>query len=723
MFNHTLFLMKTNNLRFSLKLILASAAVLMVNFAKAEVIDTLNVDEVVVKASRLDAKLKNIPQKIEIIGEDEIKTGNQQSLVEVLKQYTNIDLVQYPGVNATISMRGFSPSAVSRSYTLVLIDGKPAGTTNLAAISLNNVERIEVVKGPYSAIYGSDAMAGVVNIITKQGNGDWSGNASVGYGSFKTQNADVFVTGAITDGINFNAGFSHKKRGKDYKIGDNNFLHMSESDQLLLDKNSYGDRMENSEYELNSVNAGLNGKFGEKWSADANVAYTYGNEIGLPGNYWGSYGQSMKDVRRLNLYTDVEFKTGKSTFLLSPYFTQEKDPNYSDNSSERFINFESRVREYGFQFQDMMTLGDFNATAGVDYKTYDYHSERFSDATTPAAPYRPDNRNDNTAVFAQVAYSKGIVDWNLGLRYDHFKYELDANDDLNSVKADEDYNTVNPNLGLQLHLAENLRFHASAGTAFFIPDAYKVAGKYEVSEYFPAWDYTWVASYIGNPDLKPEKSKTVDFGFKYNALKQAFNIDLTYFTTYHKDKIAETTLETGETTYMNADKARMSGLELMSSFDFGKLADQKYKLELYSNWTFMFKSELQIKEDGSTLKKDMQYVSKNTGSFGLFYDSYNGWTSRLNARFLGSRLEADRFAALRPDYSADNYYTRKDYTAADAMIQHPNYLIFDYTLGYNFKNGFNVQGSVLNVLDENYTEKDAYNMAGHSFSIKLGYAF
>lgn len=723
MFNHTLFLMKTNKLRFSLRLVLASAAFWAFNHVNAEVIDTLNVDEVVVKASILDVKLKNIPQKIEIIGEDEIKTGNQQSLVEVLKQYSNIDLIQYPGVNATISMRGFSPSAVSRSYTLILIDGKPAGTTNLAAVNLNNVERVEIVKGPYSAIYGSDAMAGVVNIITKQGQGDWTGNASVGYGSFETQTADVFVTGALTEGINFNAGFSHKKSGKDYKIGDHNFLHLSESDQLLLDKNSYGDRMENSQYELNAVNAGVNGKFGEKWSANVNAAYTYGNKIGSPGNYWGSYGQAMKDVRRLNLYTDVAYKTGKSSFLLSPYFTQEKDPNYSDNTSEGFISFESRVREYGFQFQDMMTFGRFKATAGVDYKTYDYHSERYSDATTPAAPYKPDNRNLNTAVFGQLTYSKGILDWNFGLRYDHFKYELDANEDLNSVKADENYNTVNPNLGLQLHLAENLRFHASAGSAFFVPDAYKVAGQYEVSEYFPDWDYTWVASYVGNPDLKPEKSKTVDFGFKYNALKQAFNIDLTYFTTYHKDKIAETTLESGETTYMNADKARMSGLELMSSVDFGKLADQNYKLELYSNWTFMFKSELQIEDNGNTLKKDMQYVSKTTGSFGLFYDSYKGLISRLNARFLGSRLESDRFAVLRPAYSADNYYTRKDYEASDKIIHHPSYLIFDYTLGYNFKNGFNVQGSVLNLLDENYTEKDGYNMPGRSFSVKLGYAF
>ncbi|MGD9931899.1 MAG: TonB-dependent receptor plug domain-containing protein [Mangrovibacterium sp.] len=715
--------MKTKNFRIPLKWVAVLAAVLAFHFSQAEVIDSLNVEEVVVTASRLDAKLKNIPQKVEVIGQDEIRSGSQESLVEVLKQYTNIDLVQYPGISATISMRGFSPSAVSRSYTLVLIDGKPAGTTNLAAINLNNVERIEIVKGPYSSIYGSDAMAGVVNIITKKNEGKLQGQASVEYGSFEKQAANVFLAGDVADGIGFTAGFSHQKRNKNYKIGEHNFLDLSESDKLLLDKNSYGDRMENSKYELNSVNAGLNGQFGEKWSASANAIYTYGNKIGVPGNYWGSYGQALKDVRRLNLYSDVEYKTSKSTFRFSPYFTQENDPNYSDNSNEAFINFESRVREYGFQFQDMITLGNLKATMGVDYKTYDYHSERYSDATTPAAPYKPDNRNLNTALFAQLAYSSGKLDLNGGIRYDHFTYELDANEDLNSVKSDEDYNTVNPSIGAQYHILDNLRFHASAGTAFFVPDAYKVAGNYEVSVYFPEWDYTWVASYAGNPDLKPEKSKTVDFGFKYNLLDQAFNADLTYFKTYHKDKIADYTLENGTTSYMNADKAQMEGLELMSSFDFGVLANRKYKLELYSNWTFMFKSELEIDDAGITLKKDMQYVSKTTGSFGVFYDSFNGLTSRINARFIGPRLEMDRFALLRPDYSSDNYYTRKDYTLADEIIQHSNYMVFDYTLGYKFKKGFSIQGSVLNALDENYTEKDGYNMPGRSFQVKVGYAF
>jgi vitamin B12 transporter len=67
-----------------------------------------------------------------------------------LKRTTNLDIIQYPGASASVGMRGFPPSAHNRNYTLVLIDGKPAGTTNLSSIPSDFVQRIEVVKGPYS---------------------------------------------------------------------------------------------------------------------------------------------------------------------------------------------------------------------------------------------------------------------------------------------------------------------------------------------------------------------------------------------------------------------------------------------------------------------------------------------------------------------------------------------------------------------------------------------
>ena len=106
-------------------------------------------------------------------------------LTDVLKKNAGVDVVQYSGALSGIGIRGFRPqfSGINKR-SLLLIDGRPSGVTNLATLLLDNVERIEVLKGAASAVYGSSAMGGVVNVITRQSRGKIGGNARVGGGSF-----------------------------------------------------------------------------------------------------------------------------------------------------------------------------------------------------------------------------------------------------------------------------------------------------------------------------------------------------------------------------------------------------------------------------------------------------------------------------------------------------------------------------------------------------------
>ena len=209
--------------------------------AVAGMIDSTKVyplQEVTVHASRMERKLKNLPQKIEIISSDLIKSLPAENLAEVLKRTTNLDIIQYPGLSAAIGMRGFSPSAHARSYTLLLIDGKPSGTTNLATINLDDVEQIEIVKGSYSVLYGSDAMGGVVNIITKKGGATPEGNVSVESGSFGYRKLAARFTGNHGKNLSYGMGYSRQEQTKDYRIGQKNLLKISYVDKLILDKAS-----------------------------------------------------------------------------------------------------------------------------------------------------------------------------------------------------------------------------------------------------------------------------------------------------------------------------------------------------------------------------------------------------------------------------------------------------------------------------------------------------
>ena len=132
-----------------------------------------------------ETRLAETPQKIEVIDATDIERSVAADLTDVLKKNAGVDVVQYSGALSGIGIRGFRPqfSGINKR-SLLLIDGRPSGVTNLATLLLDNVERIEVLKGAASAVYGSSAMGGVVNVITRQSRGKIGGNARIGAGSF-----------------------------------------------------------------------------------------------------------------------------------------------------------------------------------------------------------------------------------------------------------------------------------------------------------------------------------------------------------------------------------------------------------------------------------------------------------------------------------------------------------------------------------------------------------
>ena len=109
---------------------------------------------------------------------------------------------------------------------------------------------------------------------------------------------------------------------------------MSGKEEAILDKASFGDAMGSSRYELSHVNGKLGYKPNDKWQFNTEMIYTFANDVENHGNYWGTYGQSKKDINRLNWYTSVDYQAGSHKFSFNPYYTNERDPNYSDNSDE-----------------------------------------------------------------------------------------------------------------------------------------------------------------------------------------------------------------------------------------------------------------------------------------------------------------------------------------------------------------------------------------------------
>ena len=152
--------------------------------------DTLyaNGDSVVVTANRSERKLSNVTVPVTIINSKTIQQNGSLRLTDILQEQTGLTLTSGFGVG--VQLQGLNPD-----YTIILINGEPlvgrtAGVLDLNRVALGNIKKIEIVKGPSSSLYGSEAMAGVINIIT-----DASTSipllASLRYGTYNTLDASV----------------------------------------------------------------------------------------------------------------------------------------------------------------------------------------------------------------------------------------------------------------------------------------------------------------------------------------------------------------------------------------------------------------------------------------------------------------------------------------------------------------------------------------------------
>ena len=155
-------------------------------------------DPMVVTASRTSQPISDVLADVTVIGPDEVARAGVDSVVQLLQRQPGVEITQAGG---PASVSGVYLRGANTGQTLVLIDGvrfssATEGTTTLEAIPLDQVERIEIVRGPASSLYGADAIGGVIQIFTKQGGGVPTANVSAGYGTYNTWDVKAGVTGS-----------------------------------------------------------------------------------------------------------------------------------------------------------------------------------------------------------------------------------------------------------------------------------------------------------------------------------------------------------------------------------------------------------------------------------------------------------------------------------------------------------------------------------------------
>jgi vitamin B12 transporter len=700
---------------------------------KPDSIKTNALDEVVVTSLRTETRRRDVPQNITVINKQAMALTSFGEVTDLLKKNSSVNIIQYPGLSSGIGIRGFRPQTSGiNQRSLLLVDGRPAGTESIATINPADIERIEVLKGPASALYGSSAMGGVVNIITKKSSGELHGNVFAEYGSYETAKLGADAGGNITKKLDFNLSFLTYDRNKNMKLGKGNlFRDLFDADKAVKnyttgpeevdDKRSDGLRREYTRLNYNTGTLRLGYQINDNWRLDLRGERFVAKNVEAPSDiFFGNGRPSTKDIDRHSEEAALSGNLLNHKLSLKGYTSAEDNLNYTLTTSagltSSYASYQSKTSWKGIQAKDAWSLGKNNLIFGLDYSNAATSSQSFLPSGTEIAPYSPNYSLKSAAAYiqGQLNFQDNRLVINPGIRMDLITYDVKKTPLLDTYAGGKKTSPfVSPSLAAQYALTENFTVHATTGRAFVTPEAYKVAGYSEVLVGGKA------VITQGNPDLKNESSISWDAGLRFSKPELGLTADVTYFNTYVKDRISERPASPSEpqftpdgiqigsiTNYINVNRANIDGFEAEFAWDFGTLAAKDYSLKLFANATKSFKArEVTVAEDGTESTRDIYNVADFTASYGLAYNNLRGIDLRLTGRYTGKRKDTDFNDPLYPE------------------IVYPEFMTMDFGASYTFKKKHTLSFLMNNVTDENYYEKRGFNLAGRNFSLRYGLSF
>ena len=233
-------------------------------------------------------------------------------ITDVLKKNAGVDVVQYNGVLSGVGIRGFRPetSGVNKR-SLLLIDGRPSGVTNLATLLVDNVDRIEIMKGPASSVYGASAMGGVINVITKHSRGKVLGSGRAAYGSFAASEVAGRAGGNLTPRLDFDVTANAFNQAGDYRMGD-------------------GVVRPFTTYKTYDGSMRLGADLSHAWRVDGRVNGYLGRDIDNPGDvFTGTSSQGRKNLERST--EDVRLSGQLGSHLISSTYFMAEEQGHTSN--------------------------------------------------------------------------------------------------------------------------------------------------------------------------------------------------------------------------------------------------------------------------------------------------------------------------------------------------------------------------------------------------------
>jgi outer membrane receptor for ferrienterochelin and colicins len=627
--------------------------------ASSEGLETL-----VVTGTKTERLLANSPVRIEVVTEQELATSHARDLAEALKNVPGIVLRPIHGKSGQeVWMQGLDADRV-----LILVDSKPVSAStgssvDITQISVADVTHIEIVKGATSALYGSEAMGGVINVITKRAKLGTTYKATLDSGSYGEQN--------VSDGP-FND--NHANFFISHNTG-------SWFGQLMTDlRYKQGTDLDDTTWDFE-------GTAGTKTNVATKLGYQFSNgaEMMIAPSYYyedinknfstfvPGVGEVKKEKREEVKRKNISISFDSPVFEQSELSTWYMFENFIDNTEQDTLNTDyvdqSRVGESSFNKGEVQLdhpLGENQIlTVGI-VAVKNTLTQTKDESTIDELGGKKERTSielyaqDDIFIGDQLEILPGI------------RYQNDS--DFGSYTAPKINLMYGPNW-----LDKQVKFRIGAGSGYRAPT---------LKERHYTFDHSALGYMVlGNEDLIPETSTSLQFGVDYNP-GGSFHADINFYYNDIKNLIStELNQQQSDATnlsiyeYSNVGEARTKGIDITSAYDFSKF--------LSSNISYTYLDAINLE-----LNKQLTQRPKHQAKINVNY----------------------KVLPLKSLFSLYGSYQSEQFVDDQNLISSPAYSTFDFKVNTEITNNFTLFMGVDNFLD---VTRDV-PLTGHDFRPKNG---
>ncbi len=552
--------------------------------AQEQVQDTIQIDPVEVTVTRSSSPLKNLPITVAVVNQRSILETQPQSATETLRYIPGVTIQSDGGITSTPIIRG-----LSRERAPILIDGNSfvgGRIRSYALIDPWQIERVEVIKGPASAFWGSDAVSGLVNVITRKAESGYGKDFKVGaslYGGYQSVNS--YSRGRLEvegsgNGIDFLIGGGLRDAGN---------------------TDTPGGEVPNSQFQSNYFDWNIGYSPAENHRFDFSGKYFKNDNVGFPGGL-GAPGPPVR-VRLFSPDEQTGYNFNYSGKKLpgtieevgfSAYLKQQRlhidqvtnvfFPNTMNINRRIDVNLDVDVNFGGAKaFMALRLAENSKLTVGSDYlKEHRFGTKRelvvdifnpmgdqVNQIAPPAGQIQPDSYATSFGVFAvEELKISNAVDLLFALRFDNMKTEIEEEpffipeiaDLYDADNVSDNNSALTGNIGAKFHLNDQMDLSANVANSFRGPDLFS--------------KYNFADGVIPNPDLEPEKGVFYEFGYAYEG--KIFDFSVNFYQNFLENLYGPVSVDFQGTPAIQIQavgEAKLTGFEYQLSYSIGKLSN------------------------------------------------------------------------------------------------------------------------------------------------------